>query len=908
MPKKQSTSGKFHNEEYNDLFTNFKSNRSEGLSNQQVNNRVETYGRNVLPQNKKTSALSIFVNQFKSTVVIVLAIAAAISFAYNHRLDGYIIVGIILVNAVVGFIQEYQAERSIEALKDLVVPRTKVKREGKIQTISSQEVVPGDIILCSEGDSVPADARLFKTVNLQADESSLTGESLPVTKETDTLPLDTPLAEQKNMLWMGTQVVSGECEALVVATGSQTVLGNIARDLSGVEDEIDHFKVKTNQLGKQMALIALISTASIFFVGLFIRNFSFQEIFMFSVASLVSALPEGLPVILTVILALSAKRMASKNAIVRRLSATETLAVVDTIITDKTGTLTQNQMTVTAIRFPYQPHTEANHKGKKLSFTQGGETPTPEHFPLQKLLDITGSCHNVKREYDAKGKETFSGDPTEVALVTLADKAISSPSYDQRKIRQLQDLPFSQEHRWRASVIKYLDRNSTELFVVGSPEALMAQCSHILLPDHQNHEFSQERIDHVQKQIEDLTSQGMRVLAITFRPYDSKKDVEHDDVNNLTFVGLVGLIDPPHPETKDAIAKAHQANIQVIMATGDHPLTAKAIGLELGLIDKKDASGSILTEKDIVDLSDEELSEKLNHVKIFARMSPSSKLRLAALLQKQGKVVAMTGDGVNDAPALKGADIGIGMGKKGTDVAREASDIVLADDNFATIILAIEEGRTQLRNVRRTSFFYITTNLAESLTLILFLFFGLPLPLLPKQILWLNLVTGGITDLALATEPVHNDVLRSKPSKITDGILKKNYLPFLAIITLTIVGLASIFFLLYQSQGVVKARTTLFIVLSLSQIYNMFNMRSLKDSIFSMGFFSSRTINLAVVISLLLMLMVIYMPAFNTIFEFTSVTFFDLIISMLASFLVIIVGESYKKITAQSSLKFSSGK
>lgn len=351
----------------------------------------------------------------------------------------------VVINAIVGFIQEYQAEKSIEALKNLVIPKTKVRHNQKIITISSQDLVPGDIILCAEGDSVPADSRIIKANNVQVNESSLTGESLPVIKSNQIIPEKTPMAEQKNMLWMGTMLVTGNCEAIVISTGANTILGSIAKNLSEVEKEDDNFKVKINKLSKQMGLIALFSTLVIFLVGFFVRNFEFEEIFMFSVASLVSALPEGLPVILTIILALSAKRMAAQNAVVRRLSATQTLSVVDTIITDKTGTLTQNVMTVTNIQFPYQPQIEIEYNKNKLAFLQDGTTPTPKHFPLQKLLDIAGTCHNVKREFSSEGKESFSGDPTEISLVTLADKAISSPSYYQRKIKQIKDLPFNQQ-------------------------------------------------------------------------------------------------------------------------------------------------------------------------------------------------------------------------------------------------------------------------------------------------------------------------------------------------------------------------------------------------------------------------------------------------------------------------------
>jgi P-type Ca2+ transporter type 2C len=880
-----------HAKNADDVIVALGSSRESGLTDNEVVKRHEQFGRNVLPQAKRKPAWMIFLTQFKSTIVYILVIAAVISFLYDHLLDAYIIAGIILVNAIVGFFQEFQAEKSIEALKKLIIPQTQVKRNGKLVTVSSHELVPGDIIVCDEGDHVPADARLFKVTNAQVDESSLTGESLPVHKTLEPVEENTPLAERTPMVWMGSLVVAGSFEAVVVHIGTQTMLGGIAKNLTTITEEIDHFKVKADELGKHMGLMAVASTILIFLIGFFVRDFGFEEIFMFSIATLVSAMPEGLPVILTVVLALSAKRMAKRNAIVRRLSATETLAVVDTIVTDKTGTLTQNVMSVTAIGLPYQVDLVIEMEDESPQFIQGDTKPTIEHYPLQKILDIAGSCHAVKREFASDGTESYDGDPTEIALVTLADRAVSSQLYYQEKIQQIADVPFNQENKWRASLVEYAEGGQA-LMAVGSPETILAASSQILLPDHKIHALDEDRYAHIQEHILRLTQQGMRVLALTYKDTEGMESLVSDDVHSMVFVGLVGIIDPPRPETKAAVMAATKAGIQVIMATGDHPVTARAIGEQLGLITSDEQK--VITQVEFDAMSDQELGEIMDSTFIFARMTPSAKLRLASVLQDNGRVVAMTGDGVNDAPALKKADIGISMGKNGTDVAREASDIILTDDNFATIISAVEEGRTQLRNVRRTSFFYVTTNVAATLTLTLFLLLGLPLPLLPKQILWLNLVTAGITDIALATEPMHDDVLSARPRKKSEPILNKQVLPFLLTISLAIVLLAMFFFLWYHSQGLIKARTMLFVVLSATQIYNMFNMRSIKKSIFKLGFFSSKNINIAMAFSFLMLFLVIYMPGLNTIFGFEPLPFIDLVAGMMASLVIVVVGEGYK--------------
>jgi len=876
------------------LLQYYQSNLEKGLSDEQVLSRYKRYGRNTLPDPDHRSPLHIFLLQFKSTIFLILFIAAFISYLNKHYLDVYIILGILIANAIVGFMQEFQAERSIETLKHLIIPKVSVRRSGREIIVSSHELVPGDIVLLKEGDHIPADARILDCHSLQSNESSITGESLPINKENKVLDEKTPMAERVNMLWMGSSIVAGKCIAIVTDIGQKTALGSIALSLKQIKDKDDHFKVKTNELAKQMAIVAIITVTLVFFVGLFIRKFQLEEILMFSIASLVSAIPESLPIILTLVLAMSAKRMVSRNVLVRRLSATETLAVVDTIITDKTGTLTENKMAVSAISLPYQPLINVKFEDSKAKIDQAGATPTDKHYPLQKALDIAGSCHGVQRVFDADGTEIFEGDPTEVALVCLADSSAKTNSYYQQNIHQLDDMPFNQQNRWRATLVKYDQSDKEEIFVIGSPETVLSQTTQVLLPDHKIHPMEHAHYQTIQSQIEQLSKKGMRVLALTYKNASGVHKMENENINELIFVGLTGLIDPPRAESKQAIATAHSAGIKVVMATGDHPVTAGAIGKQLGLI-TEDSSECVMTEQEFSTLSDKEIKERLDKVVIFARMTPAAKLRLATIYQEFDHVIAMTGDGVNDAPALKQADIGISMGRNGTDVAREASDIVLADDNFASIVAAIEEGRTQFRNVRRTSFFYITNNLAETLSMVIFLIIGLPIPLLPKQILWLNLVSAGVTDFALATEKSHDDVLISKPKSKNEPILNRYLIPYLIISVTMIMVLSVIFFVTYLPQGLDKARTVVFIILSLSQIYNVFNMRSLKRSVFEMGMFTSRNINIAVILSFGFMLAALYVPALQSIFNFAYVSFTDLLICMLAPAAIFGFSEIYKK-------------
>jgi P-type Ca2+ transporter type 2C len=868
----------------------------KGLGEKQALENLDKYGRNSLPDPTSRPWYLMFLRQFKNTMVYILLAAAIISFVYEHFLDVYVILGVIVINTVVGFFQEYRAEKSVQALKRMIVQKARVLRNGRLLVVSVHELVPGDMMMLDEGDLVPADGRLVAINNFQTIEAALTGESLPVRKQLEPVDIDTTLAEQTNMVWTGTSVSSGSAQAIITATGVETVLGKIAENLQSIEEQSDHFIIKTNTMAKQMTVVAIFTTGLTFIVGYFIRGFGFEEIFTFTIASLVSAIPEGLPVILTIVLAMSAQRMAKRNAIVRRLSATENLSVVDTIVTDKTGTLTQNKMTATTIQLPYQSVITAQHQDERVILIQDERTPSTEHYPLKKILDIAAVCHNIRHQVLASGEIEIIGDPTEAALVLLADRAKDTPSYSPHDYQQIADLTFNQERRWRASLVS-MGESEQELFAIGSPETILAASERILMPDHHIHVLSDEHRGEIAKQIEHLANQGIRLLALAYKPVQLTKEAfDHDQVADLIYTGLIGIVDPPRDEVAQALKVAWEAGITTYMATGDHPDTAFAIAKEIGLLDADARKDDVITGAEIEKMTAEEIAASLGHVRVFARMTPEAKLTLAKVMQDKGMTVAMTGDGVNDAPALKQAEIGIAMGKNGTEVAKEAADIILSDDNYATIISAIEEGRTQFRNIRRTSFFYIITNLAESLALVVFLLVGLPIPLLPKQILWLNLVSSGVTDIALSMEPIHDDVLKTPPRKARENILARSVLPQLTVFTVTMVGISLVVYLILAKAGVSKGRTGVFVALACMQLFNLLSLRSLKKSVFSIGLFTNRAINIAVAVSVILLMVVIYFPPLEKLFDFYPLSLVELLYIILLSSLVLWISELMKAI------------
>jgi P-type Ca2+ transporter type 2C len=844
-----------------------------GLSQKAALARLEKVGLNELAQQDEINPARIFFRQFYSLMVGILVIAAVLSALFHHLIDAIVIAAIIVVNAIMGFIQEYKAERAIQALKKLVEPQVKVYRDGVIKVEHPRDLVPGDVVQLEEGDKIPADCRLLQVKNFQTMEASLTGESTPLEKQIEPVAATTSIAEQSNMVWMGTTVARGAAEAVVIKTGALTQFGQIATDLGSIDVAENHFEKKTRNLTKQMAVMALSLAAATFVVGFFIRQFGLEEMLLYTIATLVSALPEGLPIILVIVLAVGAQKMAQRNAIVRKLSATETLGVVSVIVTDKTGTLTQNKMAARAVALPGSPVMVTDDLPE--NFTS---------FSAEKMVEISSVCHNVRELAPASttksaknGAEATKldliGDPTEQAIYNFAREFLSNPTGSSISVpHKLDDLPFVQELRLRASLVE-LASGKKEYFVVGAPEMLVRQCTQLLRDDETFDMTALER-NHLSAQVRQMTAKAMRVVALAYQPVSKGvKSIDPDKLDDLILVGFLGLIDPPRPDVAAAIASARSAGIQVVMATGDHPQTAQAIAREIGLLGPEDsAKTAVITEAQISKMSDAELKKRLKQLRVFARLTPSSKFRLAKLLQSRGEVVAMTGDGVNDAPALKQANIGISMGVTGTDVAREASEIVLADDNFASIINAIEEGRTQFRNVRRTSCFLVVTSVAQSVALLIALFLGFPLPLLPLQILWLNIVTGGVTDVALAVEPSHPDILKVPPRVTQENILSRSMMPLLIGLSLVTIIIILSVFALSLPHGLEYARTSTFVALSLVLLSMMFTMRSLHGSIRKVGIFANKVVWFVFIFSLALLLIAVYFPPLQKVMRFVPLS------------------------------------
>ncbi|MEY2985869.1 MAG: hypothetical protein RJB24_98 [Candidatus Parcubacteria bacterium] len=876
------------------------SSNSTGITSKEAISRRLRFGENIFLEKQVESPIWLFFKQFHNGLVYVLLLSAILSAVFNHWVDFWIIIVIVVINSIIGFSQEYRAERAVSALAQKIIVKTKVYRDGHLEEHNAKDLVPGDIIVLEEGDKVPADARLIESVELQTIEAALTGESQPSSKSIDIITEEVGIGDRSNSVWMGTLVATGWAKAVVVATGMNTQIGSIADDLGKVEIERTHFHIQTGILAKQLAIFAFSSASILFVIGFWFRELNLDEMIGFTLSALVGGIPESLPVVLVVVLAIGAKRMSDKKAIIRSLPVTESLAVMDTIITDKTGTLTENNMTVQKLYVLDEPIVDVTGRGleKQGEFKQNNNEILPLDYPsIAKLLHIAGLAHNgqlYEEVLDNGQSSTKSiGDPTEVALSVLSLKANLNKDLLDSDWHRLADLPFRSENKFRATYLYNNSQSLHQLMVIGASENLLNLSTKILDEKGNIITLNSKHIKEINNQIETFSKQAMRVIALAYR--DEKaglNSIQAEQVKNLVFVGIVGIIDPPRVEVSDAIVQAKKAGVRVIMATGDHKDTALAIAKSIGLIDE---AGEALTDDEIQALSDKELYKKLKNISVLARLSPRSKLRVASILQKHKHIVAMTGDGVNDAPALKKADIGISMGIRGTDVAREASDIVLTDDNFVSIISALEEGRVIFRNVQQTSIFLITTSIAEILLFMLTLSLGLPLPLLAIQVLCLNLVTNGISDIALATERSHKNILLEKPLPANMKVVSPNTYPYIILMTLTMTTLGFWIFVAYLGNEIEQARTMFFLCLSLMQLANTYNMRSPKESLFSIGFFSNRMINLAVATSTLILAAMITLPFLQRILQFTPVSLYDSIYYGFISIVVVIaVAELYK--------------
>jgi P-type Ca2+ transporter type 2C len=885
----------FHNKEINEILAHFSSSVN-GLTDAEVESSRKTYGFNEIPEARKRSWLWLLIKQFKSLMVFILLVAAIISYFTEHAIDAYVILAVIIINAVIGFLQELKAEQAVASLRNMIVQRARVLRNDETLVIPAKELVPGDIIILEEGESIPADARLIEAKNLLVTEASLTGESIPVLKHTHSLAENTALADQKNMLFKGTFLAGGYAKAIVCGIGLNTAIGEIAETLSSIKKVKTNFQQKTDVLAKQMAVIAIGSAVLLFAVGYFMGNFEWDELLLVSIAALVSAIPEGLPAVLSIVLAIGSNRMAKRNAIIREFTSVETLGAVTTIITDKTGTLTQNTLTVRKVFTYGEDEIEVSGEGwfPAGNFTRNNSVLEPEEQTvLKKLLQIAAISNNSNIRHNTdKNTYNLAGDPTEGALLVLAKKAGIKFSSD-ASYSKIDDLPFNSKLKLRATL--FGNTKDREYLIVGAPEKILELSTSILTPKGEipMDDFAS---DAIRDKIEEWSNKAMRVIGLAYKKVSaSDESIDENGVEELVFVGITGMIDPPRPDAREAVQKCRIAGIRVIMATGDHINTAIAIARSVAIIDENDNSDIMaLNEQQLAKLDEQEFDEAIRKVNVFARLTPKTKLRIAQRLQAMGELVAMTGDGVNDAPALKQADVGVSMGIMGTDVARDASQVVLADDNFSTIVSAVEEGRIVFTNARQTSFFLVTTNFAEITTLVTLVALGFPMALTATQILWLNLVTDGVGDIALATEQGHNDVLEEKPVSKKDKILNWSILPFLLMMAGIMTILSLIVYFYFLPEGIEKARTTVFIVMAFSQLFNLYNMRSLKKSVFEIGFFSNKYINLAVFVSVIIQIVIIEIPFFERIFLFDPVYPLEFITLVAMSSLVLWGGEFYK--------------
>jgi len=831
----------------------------KGLSEKQASNRLKKYGLNIFRHEEKVSPLMIFLKQFTDLLVIILIVAMVIAFLVGEMVDAVIIGVILILNATFAFVQEYKAEKAIKLLKKMAPHKAKVRRDGKIIEIDTSDVVPGDILILESGDKVPADARLIKVISLHVDEASLTGESVPVAKKVGALPEKTVLADRLNMVFASTIITTGRAEAIVLGTGHETEIGKIATLVQSIDISKTPLQKSLATLAKWLSLIVVGVAALIFILGYF-RLHNFFEMMLTAISLAVSAIPEGLPAVVTITLAIGVKQMLKRKALVRRLKAVETLGSVTVICSDKTGTITRNEMTVTEIYANnklftvsgkgYSTEGEFLLKGKKVDSKQ-----------LELLLTASASCNNATLN---------TGDPTEIALVVAAAKAKIKA-----KNNRVKEIPFDSNKKFMATTHK-----DGMTFVKGAPEKVLAMCDYIYI-DGKKRRLIQRDKDRIQKEVERMGNDALRVLAVAYGK---------TGVKSLEFLGLMAMIDPPRQDVRSAINLCKTAGIRPIMITGDNLATAKAIAAKVNI------KGKAMEGVDLELLDGEQLRKVVKEVNIFARVSSEQKVLILDALQKNGEIVAMTGDGVNDAPALKKSNIGIAMSVKGTDLSRDVADMILLDDSFATIVEAVKSGREIYDNIKKFLKFLLSANFDEIALILTTIVVGLPLPILPVQLLWLNLVTDGLPALALAVDPAEKGIMHRKPRDPNETIFHgiKNFL----VIATTIAFIISLgtFLLFYFTGPLDKARTMVFMIIVFFELWLVFSCRSEKRPIWEIGLFSNKYLVGAVAISVLLQLLILYTPL-ATFFKVVPLGLTDWVYIILVSSLGFIFFEVKKFIT-----------
>lgn len=867
-----------------------------GLSSQEANNKLSEYGKNALEEEKGRSYFAKLMDQFKDPMIIILLAASIVSAIVGQIEDSIIIVAIIVIMALLSLYQEGKAEESIKALQKMASPHAKVKRDGKIVEIASEDLVPGDIVILETGNIVPADLRLFESANLKIDESSLTGESVPVEKDAN-LNYDgvVEIGDRENMAFSSTIVSYGHGEGIVIATGKYTEIGKIATSIQSLEDEQTPLQKRLAGLSKTLGLVTVGICALVFLVGVLYKK-PLLDMFMTSVSLAVAAIPEGLPAIVTIVLSLGMNKMAKKNAIVKRLLAVETLGTTTVICSDKTGTLTQNEMTAV----------KSFVDGVEMDITGTGYGPIgnflkdTKEISIEDVQSLDLFAHIASLTNDAslvKDNDTYNmiGDPTEGALLTMAEKLSINKEEANKTYPRIAEIPFDSDRKMMTTFHNNFMGYNTVSFTKGAPDIILDKCNRILLNGEVielNDELRKEVFD---KNIE-FARQALRVLAFAYKSYDEMpKDISTENIeNNMIFVGLVGMIDPSRPEAKLAIKECKDAGIIPVMITGDYLETAFAIGKDLGIVERED---QVIMGKELNNLSPEEIREVVKHKRVFARVSPQNKVQIVTAFKENGEIVAMTGDGVNDAPAIKKADIGISMGITGTDVAKNTSDVILTDDNFATIVHSVEEGRIIYANIKKFISFLLSCNIGEILIVLIAILLNLEEPFVPIQLLWLNLVTDSFPALALGVEKGEEDIMDQPPRDPDEPILDKHSAILIGLqsVAITIATLGAYFYgLKHYGTDINGARTVAFATLILSELLRSYSVRSTKHTVFHIGIFSNKKLVIGTAISTILMLIVIYIPGLNDLFYTVPLGLKEWSVILPLSFLPFIVGELRK--------------
>jgi len=865
--------------------------KMDGLSSEEVQKRLEEFGPNELKKEKGKSPVRLFLEQFTDILIIILLIATALSMAIGEVYDAIVIIAIVMACAVLGFTQEYKAEKALEALKKMTAPTATVLRDGKEMELETRDLVPGDIILLYTGDKVAADARLIEAINMKTDEAPLTGESTPVNKNVKPLPEETIVSDRRNTLFTGTVVVYGRGKAVVTSTGMNTEFGKIAKMVQVTEEEETPLEKRMGHVGKWIGILSVAVCAVVAIFGIY-KGREILDMVLWAISLAVAAVPEALPAVVTGALAVGMYRMARENAIVRRLPAVETLGCTSVICADKTGTMTKGEMTVQRIYVNdkalkvrgvgYEPQGEFLFEDKKLDPTKEKE--------LYILLKAATLCNDAKLEKE-EGQWIVKGDPTEGALVVAAAKADLWKEEIEREEPRINEIPFSSERK-RMTTMHEAYGKSKIAYMKGAPEIVLEKCTKV----YTNGKL-RKLTDGMRKQMLAVNAamaiQALRNLGFAYKELpESKTSLDEEDEEGFVFLGIMGMIDPPRGEVKDAIYMCNKAGIKVVMVTGDHKLTAVAVAKALNLIGENESEEDhVLTGAELDKLSDEEFGKMVDNIVIYARVSPEHKVRIVKALRKKGYICAMTGDGVNDAPALKMADIGVAMGITGTEVTKEASDMVLADDNFATIIKAVREGREIYGNIKKYLTYLLRCNIME----ILVLFFAMMLShtsesaiaLTTIQILWVNLTTDGLPAIALGVDPGDPDLMERKPRDPNESIFTRDVRVYLsAVPVLMTVLLLGAYFYTLDTHGLLEARTQLFTALVLMELANAVNARSLKYTVFKVGLFKNKFLWLAILSSLGLQLMVLYIPVLHGIFEVTYPNVFDWTVAIVFTLIV----------------------